>query len=165
MAATKTAPPTPSSLTSSSCVIRSLTWFRRDDTGRTLAAAAISPPPSTQTCCQTWASASRFSSTREAAAAAATGTAWTLTARYFAQPASVSSLWQISQPGRRARPARRAARRPAGCCNILLNRNFAAEIVGRMQDSQEERQVFLSSIAIRNASDDIQVFNEMFVSC
>ena len=53
----------------------------------------------------------------------------------------------------------------AGCCNILLNRNFAAEIVGRMQDSQQERQVFLSSIAIRNASDDIQVFNEMFVSC
>ena len=53
----------------------------------------------------------------------------------------------------------------AGCRNILLNRNFAAEIVGRMQDSQQERQVFLSSIAIRNASDDIQVFNEMFVSC
>ena len=49
----------------------------------------------------------------------------------------------------------------AGCCNILLNRNFAAEIVGRMQ----ERQLFLSSIAIRNASDDIQVFNENFVSC
>ena len=49
----------------------------------------------------------------------------------------------------------------AGCCNILLNRNFAAEIAGRMQ----ERQLFLSSIAIRNASDDIQVFNEMFVSC
>ena len=48
----------------------------------------------------------------------------------------------------------------AGCRNILLNRNFAAEIVGRMQ----ERQLFLSSIAIRNASDDIQVFNEMFVS-
>ena len=46
-------------------------------------------------------------------------------------------------------------------CNILLNRNFAAEIVGRMQ----ERQLFLSSIAFRNASDDIQVFNEMFVSC
>ena len=49
----------------------------------------------------------------------------------------------------------------AGCRNILLNRNFAAEIVGRMQ----ERQLFLSRIAIRNASDDIQVFNEMFVSC
>ena len=45
--------------------------------------------------------------------------------------------------------------------DILLNRNFAAEIVGRMQ----ERQLFLSSIAIRNASHDIQVFNEMFVSC
>ena len=45
----------------------------------------------------------------------------------------------------------------AGCRNILPNRNFAAEIVGRMQDSQQERQVF--------ASDDIQVFNEMFVSC
>ena len=28
-----------------------------------------------------------------------------------------------------------------------------------------ERQLFLSSIAIRNASDNIQVFNEMFVSC
>ena len=53
----------------------------------------------------------------------------------------------------------------AGCYNILLNRNFAAEIVGRMQDYQQERQLFLSSIAIRNASDDIQVFNEMFVSC
>ena len=49
----------------------------------------------------------------------------------------------------------------AGCRNILLNRNFAAEIVGRML----ERQVFSSRIAIRNASDDIQVFNEMFVSC
>ena len=49
----------------------------------------------------------------------------------------------------------------AGCRNILLNRNFAAEIVGRMQ----ERQLFVSIIAIRNASDDIQVFNEMFVSC
>ena len=49
----------------------------------------------------------------------------------------------------------------AGCYNILLNRNFAAEIVGRM----EERQFSLSSIAIRNASDDIQVLNEMFVSC
>ena len=24
----------------------------------------------------------------------------------------------------------------AGCCNMLLNRNFAAEIVGRMQESQ-----------------------------
>ena len=48
----------------------------------------------------------------------------------------------------------------AGCCNILLNQNFAAEIVGQMQ----ERQFFLSSIAICNASDDIQVFNEMFVS-
>ena len=53
----------------------------------------------------------------------------------------------------------------AGCCNILLNRNVAAEIVGRMQDSQQERLLFLSSIAIRNASDEIQVFNEMFVSC
>ena len=53
----------------------------------------------------------------------------------------------------------------AGCRNILLNRNFAAQIVGRMQDLQQERQAFLSSIAIRNASDDIQVFNEMFVSC
>ena len=49
----------------------------------------------------------------------------------------------------------------AGCRNILLNRNFAAEIVGRMQ----ERQLFLSRIAIRNASDDIRVFDEMFVSC
>ena len=49
----------------------------------------------------------------------------------------------------------------AGCRNILLNRYLAAEIVGRMQ----ERQLFLSRIAIRNASDDIQVFNEMFVSC
>ena len=28
----------------------------------------------------------------------------------------------------------------------------------------QELQLFLSSIAIRNASDDIQVFNEMFVS-
>ena len=34
-----------------------------------------------------------------------------------------------------------------------------------MQDLQQERQLFFSSIAIRNASDDIQVFNEMFVSC
>ena len=49
----------------------------------------------------------------------------------------------------------------AGCRNILLNQNFAAEIVGRKQ----ERQLFLSRIAIRKASDDIQVFNEMFVSC
>ena len=49
----------------------------------------------------------------------------------------------------------------AGCCNILINRNFAAEIVGRMQKGQ----LFLSSIAIHNASDDIQVFDEMFVSC
>ena len=49
----------------------------------------------------------------------------------------------------------------AGCRNILLNRNFAAEFVGRMQ----ERQVFLSRIAIRDASDDVQVFKEMFVSC
>ena len=49
----------------------------------------------------------------------------------------------------------------AGCCNILLNRNFAAGIVGRMQ----ERQLFLSSFAISNALDDIQVFNDMFVSC
>ena len=46
----------------------------------------------------------------------------------------------------------------AGCRNILPNRNFSAEIVGRML----ERQFFLSRIAIRNASDDIQ---EMFVSC
>ena len=38
-----------------------------------------------------------------------------------------------------------------------MNRNFAAEIVGGMQ----ERQLFLRSIAIRNASDDIQVFNEI----
>ena len=29
----------------------------------------------------------------------------------------------------------------------------------------QERQLVLSSIAIRNASDDVQVFNEMFVSC
>ena len=49
----------------------------------------------------------------------------------------------------------------AGCCNTLLNRNFAAEIVGRMQ----ERQLFLNSIAMHTASDDIHVFNEMFVSC
>ena len=48
----------------------------------------------------------------------------------------------------------------AGCCNILINRNFAAEIVGRMQESQ----LFLSSIAIRNAPDDIQVFNDIFVT-
>ena len=48
----------------------------------------------------------------------------------------------------------------AGCSNILLNRNFAADIVGRMQEAN-----FLSRIAISNASDDIQVFNEMFVSC
>ena len=47
----------------------------------------------------------------------------------------------------------------AGCRNILLNRNFAAEIVGRMQEA-----TFFSRIAIRNASDHIQVFNEMFVS-
>ena len=49
----------------------------------------------------------------------------------------------------------------AGCYNILFNRNFAAEIVGRMQ----KRQLVSSSIAIRNASDDVQVFNEMFVIC
>ena len=42
----------------------------------------------------------------------------------------------------------------AGCCNILLNHSFAAEIA-----------TFFSSIAIRNASDDVQVFNEMFVIC
>ena len=40
----------------------------------------------------------------------------------------------------------------ACCCNILLNRNFSAEIVGRMH----ERQLFFSSIAIPNASDDIR---------
>ena len=43
-----------------------------------------------------------------------------------------------------------------------LNRNFAAEMIGRMQ----ERQLFSSSVPIRNASDDIRVFNEiLFVSC
>ena len=29
----------------------------------------------------------------------------------------------------------------------------------------QQRQLFFNSIAIRNASDDIQVFDEIFVSC
>ena len=52
----------------------------------------------------------------------------------------------------------------AGCRNTLLNRNFAAKIVGQIIRLECKRQFFLSRIAIRNASDDIQVFNEMFVS-
>ena len=49
----------------------------------------------------------------------------------------------------------------AGCCNILHNRNFAVETI--------EVECILGSIAFRNASGpgsgDIQVFNEMFVTC
>ena len=47
-------------------------------------------------------------------------------------------------------------------CNILLNQNFAAEII-----EVKCRQTFVTSLAICNASDDIQVFREIlvFVSC
>ena len=53
----------------------------------------------------------------------------------------------------------------AGCCNVLLNQNLAAEIIEIDSDRMQERQLFSISIAIRNASEDIQVFSKMFVSC
>ena len=53
----------------------------------------------------------------------------------------------------------------AGYCNILLNRSFAAEIVGRMQERQLFYVVLQLALKFRNAPDDIQVFNEMFVIC
>ena len=47
----------------------------------------------------------------------------------------------------------------AGCCNVLLNQNLAAEIIEIDSDRMQERQLFSISIAIRNASEDIQVFS------